>query len=256
MFAKKAFGQNFLRDETILDEIVRIINPQPTDVVLEVGSGRGALTRELLSKSKRVIGVEFDRDLIPVLKSEFGSNPLFELVAGDILSYIPSLPDQGFKLAGNIPYNLTTKLFEKILLWPVKPASITFLIQKEVAEKITQKGAKNSPLAICAEILGKAEIRLIVPPHAFEPMPKVTSAVISIDCSQGKPVEYPFEFYDFAHKIFRMPRKTIYNNLIAYMEKADAEKILGVSRIDPKSRPESLNFEELRALFSTASIKR
>ena len=168
-----------------------------------------------------------------------------------------------YHLVGNIPYNLTTKLFEKILSWENKPAAITFLIQKEVAEKVTQKGGKNSPLALAAEILGEAKLLFDVPPTAFQPQPKVMSSVIQILMKQeGRGTKEEKEqptscflsptsclaLYDFAHRLFRNPRKTLLNNLLAMMPKEKAVELMEKTGLDPMVRPERLSLDQMSRL--------
>ncbi len=247
MKPKKRFGQHFLRDETVLDRIVQVIDPTPQENIIEVGCGTGILTNELLAKGANVLGLEFDRDLIPVLQKKFSDRPNFSLLQQDVLDFIPQT-ETSYTLVGNIPYNLTTKLFEKILLWPHKPRRIVFLIQKEVAQKAVKQGKHNSPLAVCVDMLGHASIAFDVPPFVFDPPPKVDSSVLVIE-APGKRTDDPWKLYDFVHKVFRMPRKTLLNNLSAMWGKDRAGEILQKANLDQTRRPESLSFEELDTLF-------
>ena len=129
MTAKKRFGQHFLKDPAVLQKIVDTIDPMMQDTIIEIGPGRGVLTQQVVSKCQKLIAVEIDNDLIPILINQFRAYQSFQLVHQDILNYTPSF--SSYKLVGNIPYNLTTKLFEHIMLWEHKPSTITFLIQKE-----------------------------------------------------------------------------------------------------------------------------
>jgi len=296
MRGKKRFGQHFLKDSVVLQKIVDTIDPTMQDTIIEIGPGRGVLTEMLLPQCQKLIGVEIDNDLIPVLTEKFRNYSHFELIHKDILRFDPilycdpagsvhltggdsgSLQDHhrfpnrsrmkdekisnvkrgGYKLVGNIPYNLTTKLFEHIMLWEYQPSAITFLIQKEVGEKMVKKGNKNSPLAVCVDMIGEAKLVLQVPPRSFHPPPKVDSVLIHVDCSKAKtPVvggleslgEMRWKFYDFAHKIFRMGRKTIYNNLQSLMTKEEAKRILEKIGLNPMLRPEQVHFEQLYDLY-------
>lgn len=283
---KKRFGQHFLRDSFIIDKLIHIIDPRARDMVIEIGCGRGVLTEYLVKNSGKVVGIEFDRDLIPLLQQKFQKYQNFTLIQEDILKFDPrqicssslfplakavkqregphvsetqkeifrstsEIEGGGYKLVGNIPYNLTTKLFEKILLWKPRPSIIVFMVQKEVGEKIIQKGRKNSPLAVCVNMIGEPKIILTVPPHAFYPPPKVDSVCLFIDCDKANEVERSlrWQFYDFVHKIFRMGRKTILNNLISLIPKEKALSVLIQCSLDSFSRPEHLTFEELLTLF-------
>jgi 16S rRNA (adenine1518-N6/adenine1519-N6)-dimethyltransferase len=307
MMAKKRFGQHFLKDPTVLQTIVDTIDPTMQDTIIEIGPGRGVLTEMLLPQCQKLIGVEIDNDLIPVLTEKFRNYSHFELIHEDILRFNPilycdsadsvhltggdsgSLQDHhrfpnrsgmrdekisnvkrgGYKLVGNIPYNLTTKLFEHIMLWEYQPSAITFLIQKEVGEKMVKKGNKNSPLAVCVDMIGEAKLVLQVPPRAFSPPPKVDSVVLHVDCSKAKTPEVgglesggfvlegqqKWKFYDFIHKIFRMGRKTIYNNLQSLMTKEEARRILEKSGLDPMLRPGHLSFEQFVILFQVVKAE-
>lgn len=246
--AKKQFGQNFLIDPTDFVEAVKEVGLKR---LIEVGPGTGVITSRLLDFAEHVTAIEFDRDLLPFLTKSFADRRNFTLVPGDILDWKPDSPQpsahslQPYHLVGNIPFNLTTKLFEKMLLWANKPAAITFLMQKEVAEKVTQKGGKNSPLAVAAEMLGEAKLLFDVPPTAFQPQPKVMSAVVRIDGSKKPEIDDPWALYDFAHRLFRNPRKTLLNNLVSMMPKEKAVELMEKNGLDPMVRPERLTLEDI-----------
>lgn len=277
--AKKQFGQNFLVDPT---DFVRAVTEVGLKRLIEIGPGTGVITTRLLDFADHVTAIEFDRDLIPGLEKSFADRKNFTLVQGDILDWKPdslepiahsSQPRAPYHLVGNIPFNLTTKLFEKMLLWENKPAAITFLMQKEVAEKVTQKGGKNSPLAVAAEMLGEAKLLFDVPPTAFQPQPKVMSSVIQISRQlsvgshqsqarlgkDGLTTDYRLSttdcwaLYDFAHKLFRNPRKTLLNNLLSMMPKEKAVELMKKNGLDPMVRPERLRFEQVVSLHGKMS---
>ncbi len=235
--AKKQFGQNFLIDPT---DFVRAVTEVGLKRLIEIGPGTGVITARLLEFAEHLTAIEFDRDLLPFLENSFADRANLTLIHGDILDYQPA-DTEPYHLVGNIPFNLTTKLFEKMLLWEHKPAAITFLMQKEVAEKVTQKGGKNSPLAVAAEMLGEAKLLFDVPPTAFQPQPKVMSSVVRIDGSKKPEVQDPWALYDFAHKLFRNPRKTLLNNLLGMMPKEQAVELMEKNGLDPMVRPERLD---------------
>ncbi len=243
--AKKQFGQNFLIDPT---DFVRAVMQVDLKRLIEIGPGTGVITARLLEFADHLTAIEFDRDLLPYLEKSFADRANLTLIHGDILDYQPAYTES-YHLVGNIPFNLTTKLFEKMLLWENKPAAITFLMQKEVAEKVTQKGGKNSPLAVAAEMLGEAKLLFDVPPTAFQPQPKVMSAVVRIDGSKKPEIDDPWALYDFAHRLFRNPRKTLLNNLVAMMSKEKAVELMEKNGIDPMVRPERLELDDLIQLF-------
>lgn len=253
--AKKQFGQNFLIDPSDFVQAVRQVGLKR---YIEIGPGTGVITARLLDFADHVTAIEFDRDLVPYLEKSFADRKNFTLIPGDILNWNPeslelvassAQPPAPYHLVGNIPFNLTTKLFEKMLLWEHKPAAITFLMQKEVAEKVTQKGGKNSPLAVAAEMLGEAKLLFDVPPTAFQPQPKVMSSVVRIDGSKKPEVQDPWALYDFAHHLFRNPRKTLLNNLVSMMPKEKAMELMEKNGLDPMVRPERLDFDDVVALY-------
>lgn len=241
VLAKKQFGQNFLIDPT---DFVRAVTEVGLKRLIEIGPGTGVITARLLDFADHLTAIEFDRDLLPFLEKSFADRANLTLIHGDILDYQPT-DTEPYHLVGNIPFNLTTKLFEKMLLWENKPAAITFLMQKEVAEKVTRKGGKNSPLAVAAEMLGEAKLLFDVPPTAFQPQPKVISSVIQLTAHNSPPVSDPWTLYDFAHKLFRNPRKTLLNNLISMMPKEKAVEFMKNNGLDPMVRPERLPFHTI-----------
>lgn len=239
--AKKQFGQNFLIDPSDFVQAVRQVGLKR---YIEIGPGTGVITARLLDFADHVTAIEFDRDLLPFLEKSFADRVNLTLIHGDILDYQPS-ETEPYHLVGNIPFNLTTKLFEKMLLWEHRPATITFLMQKEVAEKVTKKDGKNSPLAVAAEMLGEAQLLFDVPPTAFQPQPKVMSSVIQLTAHGSPLVSDPWALYDFAHKLFRNPRKTLLNNLVSMMPKEKAVELMEKNGLDPMVRPERLTLEDI-----------
>jgi 16S rRNA (adenine1518-N6/adenine1519-N6)-dimethyltransferase len=180
--AKRRLGQHFLTDPRLLARIADALEAGGEDVVLEVGPGRGGLTAPLLERAGRVIAIEKDRELIPILKARF---PTLELVEADALEldWHALAPPGGLRLlvTGNIPYNITSPLIDKALL-PPRPARIVFLVQKEVADRVT--AAAGTPdygaLSIGVQAVAQADRLFTVPAGAFQPRPKVDSAVLRL----------------------------------------------------------------------------
>jgi len=189
--ARKRFGQHWLKDASVLDQIVSSADLQPGDHVLEVGPGRGALTERLLaSPASAVHVVELDRDLVVGLKQRFGDQPRFSLQEGDVLS-VPLTPpgDNSFnKVVANIPYNITGPLLERLLGRLDRPAEHSFqrlvlLLQKEVAERIRALPGQScfSALSVRLQLLAHCRSVCHVPPRCFQPPPKVQSEVIVLE---------------------------------------------------------------------------
>jgi 16S rRNA (adenine1518-N6/adenine1519-N6)-dimethyltransferase len=181
--AKRRFGQHFLSDPRILGRIADALVLGPADTVLEIGPGPGGLTAALAARAEQVIAIEKDRDLVPALRARF---PGVTIVEGDALdldwhALVPAAGAAEIKIAGNIPYNITSPLIDKALL-PPRPAVIVFLVQKEVAERVT--AAPGTPeygaLTVGVQAVARAERLFTVPAGAFHPRPKVDSAVLRL----------------------------------------------------------------------------
>jgi 16S rRNA (adenine1518-N6/adenine1519-N6)-dimethyltransferase len=180
--AKRRLGQHFLTDPRLLARIADALEAGPQDLVLEVGPGMGGLTAPLLERAGRVIAVEKDRELIPALKTRF---PSLELIEADALELdwhtLPQSGETGLLVTGNIPYNITSPLIDKALL-PPRPRRIVFLVQKEVADRVT--AAPGTPeygaLTIGVQAVARAERLFTVSAGAFKPRPKVDSAVLRL----------------------------------------------------------------------------
>ena len=185
--AKRRLGQHFLADPKILARIADALEAGPTDRVLEIGPGPGGLTGALLARAGQVVAIEKDRDLIPPLRQRF---PGARLVEGDALDLDwHDLIETPFLVAGNIPYNITSPLLDKALL-PPRPERIVFLVQKEVADRVT--AAAGTPeygaLSIGIQLTARAERLFTVPAGAFHPRPKVDSAVLRLTPLSEPPV--------------------------------------------------------------------
>jgi 16S rRNA (adenine1518-N6/adenine1519-N6)-dimethyltransferase len=177
--AKRRLGQHFLADPRILAQIADALDAGPADTVLEIGPGTGELTGALLARAGQVIAIEKDRDLIPTLRERF---PRARVVQGDALDLDwHALAEVPFLVAGNIPYNITSPLLDKALL-PPRPKRIVFLVQKEVAERVTAEAGTPDygALSIGIQVAARAERLFTVPAGAFHPRPKVDSAVLRL----------------------------------------------------------------------------
>ncbi|HEX7336670.1 MAG TPA: 16S rRNA (adenine(1518)-N(6)/adenine(1519)-N(6))-dimethyltransferase RsmA [Gemmatimonadales bacterium] len=178
---KRRLGQHFLTDPRLLARIADALEAGPTDTVLEIGPGKGGLTAPLLERAGRVVAIEKDGDLFPALRDRF---PRLELSQGDALDLDwHSLAPAGSSLlvTGNIPYNITSPLIDKALL-PPRPSRIVFLVQREVADRVTAAPGSSAygALSIGVQAVAKAERLFAVPAGAFHPRPKVDSAVLRL----------------------------------------------------------------------------
>lgn len=237
LWAKKRFGQNFLIDRSVLEDIIAAANLSETDTVLEIGPGPGVLTRELLPHVQKVMAVEIDEEILPVLReSTHFFRDRLHIHHGHVLGV--DLPDVPYKVVANIPYHLTSPILRKVLVeaGDSRPESLTLLVQKEVGEKICHP-KKKSILSLFVEAFGEAHIVRTVPAESFHPAPKVESAVVHIHvCKKPKISVDPQHFFIAVKMGFSQPRKKIKNNL--------PKEILEKAEISPDVRAETLSLEE------------
>jgi 16S rRNA (adenine1518-N6/adenine1519-N6)-dimethyltransferase len=263
--AKKSFGQNFLTDQNYIYKIVSVLNPQMGETIVEIGAGRGALTETLLESGAKVFAIELDRDLIPVLKKEFGGFANFELIQDDALkidfSRLSESP-KSLKLVANLPYYISTAILQKLIEQRAVFSEMILMFQREVVERITA-GASDSErgfLSVLTEAYLEAEKLFDVPPNAFRPAPKIWSAVVHLKPKASAGIEDESLFRELVSAGFAQRRKTILNNLknapTNLKEKiVDAEKLLENCEIDSKRRAETLTIEEWKRILKTLSLK-
>lgn len=184
-WAKRRLGQHFLADPRILARIADALEPGAHDTVLEIGPGRGALTAELIKRSGKLVAIEKDRHLVGPLKERF---PSIQIVAADALEIDwHVLVGSPYLLAGNIPYNITSPLLDKALTPPL-PVRIVFLVQKEVADRVTAAPGTSAygALSVGVQVVASARRVFTVPAGAFQPRPKIDSALLRLE-----PLEQP-----------------------------------------------------------------
>lgn len=255
---KKSLGQNFLTDESVLLDIVEAIRPAPGETIVEIGPGHGALTLPLLESGAKIIGIEKDEQLAGELKINY---PKIKIIEGDALDVIRNyklgiVNSNEWKLVGNIPYYITGHLFRMIGEIDNKPSLIVFMIQKEVAERICARVGEMNLLAASIQIWAKPEIVRFVSRKAFNPQPKVDSAVIRLVPQKIRNSELEIKnYYSLLRIIFKQPRKTIFNNLRDGGFPADKiELALKKINMDFKARPQDLSIENLKNLSSIITL--
>lgn len=243
MKPKKALGQNFLADQNVARDLAETAGIKKGDTVLEVGAGTGVVTLELAERGGKIIAVEFDRDLIPALKKNLEGLSNVEIINDDILdlNFDDLSHQREFKIIGAIPYQITSPLIHKILHSSHRPKSITFIVQKEVAEKIAAKPPQATYLSNFVANFGEAHIIRVVKPGAFSPSPKVDSAIIQIELYPQPKIEDTLKLEKFLHHGFAQPRKMLHHRF-------DAEILTG-SKIPPQARPAHLSKEDWRNLY-------
>lgn len=252
-FAKKSLGQNFLVDEHYISKIISVLDPQPDETIIEIGPGRGALTKHLVESGANVIAIELDRDLIPVLQDEFKNYGNFKLIEEDALQ-IDFLEAAGqrsnIKLAANLPYYISTAILQRLIEQREVFSEFILMLQREVVERITaEPGNKERGfLTVLVEVFCKAEKLFDVPPNAFRPTPKVWSSIVRLQVREKQEIADEKAFRDLLSIGFAQKRKTILNNLKNKFP--NAIEILQNSEIDPARRAETLRLEEWLKLFS------
>jgi 16S rRNA (adenine1518-N6/adenine1519-N6)-dimethyltransferase len=253
MTPKKSLGQHFLRDPNILKRIAAAIEIEPGDTVLEIGPGPGGLTEQLYPLSDRLIAIEKDRDLVPMLRARF---PRMELVEADALELDwHELVGQGtVRVAGNIPYNITSPLLE-LALRPPRPRIIVYLVQKEVADRVAAApgGSDYGALTVGVQAVARVERLFKVPAGAFHPPPKVDSAVLRL-----RPLETPLipddqvaAFRRFVVGMFGFRRKQLVRGL-RELTGAEPEKAAGwveATGLVAMARPQELSPADFVSLF-------
>lgn len=246
----KSLGQHWLRDRAVLDDMVAFASVGNNDTVLEIGPGLGTLTSAILRRAERVVAVEFDAELARKLPAQFPGKNL-EVINNDILRFDLNQLPPGYKVVANLPYYITAKIVNCLLSADNKPASITILIQKEVAERIAQIGG-NSILALAVENQATVALGEIVPPELFTPPPKVDSQVIRLDLRSQSLIDKKDEalFFRVIKAAFSAKRKKIRSSLAGglVLDKNTAERLLRQADINPDMRAEQLNFADFERL--------
>ncbi len=252
--ANKGYGQNFLIDETIIQEIVSKADVSKDDLIIEIGPGLGSLTSALLEKAGKVICIELDKKMINLLNDRFSLYNNFELINDDILKVdlqelINNNHFKDVKVVANLPYYITTPIIMKLLEEKLNLKSITVMVQKEVALRLAEKpgGKETGSITYSINYYTNPEIILNVPKESFIPSPKVDSAVLKLEILNKPKVNVADEklFFKIIKASFLQKRKTLINSLSnsGIASKEALEKILNELNIDIKIRAEELSLE-------------
>lgn len=247
---KKSLGQNFLLDETALQQVVEAAGVTPQDVVLEIGPGLGSLTRHLATKAQQVVAVEVDSSLIPILEQVVSQFSNVQVVEGDILTLDPAqlISQAEYLVVANIPYYITSALIRHLLESSLPPKCLVLTVQQEVARRICAKPGDMSLLALSVQVYGRPEVIAHIPASAFYPPPKVDSTVIRIDRLPSPliPADELGEFFQLIKAGFSQKRKTLRNALAGglHLSPLVVEAMLNQAHLDPMRRAETLSLPE------------
>ncbi|MFL6230470.1 MAG: 16S rRNA (adenine(1518)-N(6)/adenine(1519)-N(6))-dimethyltransferase RsmA [Pyrinomonadaceae bacterium] len=259
MRAKKSLGQNFLVDENVAARIVSALDPRADETVIEIGAGRGALTARLVREVGRLVAVEFDRELVPVLQDRLGLHENFTLVHGDALEtdYCAAIaPAASARVVANLPYNISTAILQRLIAQRACVREMILMLQREVVERITAPPGSHERgyLSVFVEAYCEAEPLFDVAPAAFRPVPKVWSTVARLRVRDTSAADVGDEalLWQLVSAGFAQRRKTIYNNLRAAPEhlrarmeaRGGATATLEVAGVKPQRRAETLSLAE------------
>ena len=259
---KKSLGQNFLMDEAALARVAAAAGLAGEDTVLEIGAGLGSLTRHLAAAARRVVAVELDENLRPALEFVLKPWANVEIHYGDILR----LPASGlqlpaaYKVAGNIPYYITSAVIRHLLEADSKPALIVLTMQREVAERLCARPGDMNLLAVSAQFYGVPRVLAHIPAGAFYPRPEVESAVVRLEVLPQPAVAVADvdQFFRVVKAGFSQKRKQLRNSISAGLQLAPArvEALLAQAGIDPQRRAETLALQEWGALAEAVGKSR
>lgn len=251
---RKRFGQNFLQDQSIIHAILQSIHPQPQDNALEIGPGLGALTKELLKRFNHLTAIEIDRDLQQHLTAlRLGPGQL-HLVAADALTVDYSQFGSNLRIIGNLPYNISTPLLLWLLQFFPYIQDMYFMLQKEVVDRIVAAPGSKAYGRLSVMLQYHCEVHYLftVPPEAFDPAPKVQSAMVQLIPYHNSPFENVQikQLEQLVANAFAMRRKTLINNL----KNTISLQQLNELGIDGSKRPEQISVAEYVKLAKFISI--
>lgn len=242
---RKRFGQNFLKDQSVLDAIISAIAPKTCDAMLEIGPGLGAMTEKLLPYLSRLTVIELDRDLAAYLESRFSPDKLI-VQYGDALDFdittITPPSGEKIRIVGNLPYNISTPLLFHLMTFAHLIEDQHFMLQKEVVERMVADPGNKAygRLSVMLQWRYDMEMLFTVPPDAFEPAPKVDSAIVRMIPKENQVACSLPALEKVVTQAFSQRRKMVRNNLAPFFSETELINL----GIDPTKRPEDLTVEQ------------
>lgn len=245
----RQLGQNFIVDRRALGRVLAAAKLSGSEVVLEIGAGLGALTQRLAEICFRVITIEYDFRLVPILETVLGGFANVEIIRGNFLDLdlATLIGDKPYFVVANIPYNITSAVIRRLLESEQQAQRVVLTVQKEVAERITAGPGDMSLLALSVQLYGQPELRSVIPATAFYPKPKVDSAVLRVDLHQTPliPREWIDPFFRIVRAGFGQKRKQLHNALSHGLQQPQAmiHSWLEAASVSPGRRAQELSLE-------------
>lgn len=258
IYPNKGFGQHLLVDRHALDTIVEAADLQPGDNALEVGAGTGVLTVELAQRARRVVAVEIDSAILPVLRETTRRFDNVEIIPRDLLDVQPDavFGDAPYKLVANLPYYITALTLRHFLEAATPPRAMVVMVQWEVAQRIAAAPGDLSLLGLSVQFYGAPRILARVPAASFFPPPQVDSAIVRVDLFPQPLLTGPARdrFFGIAHAGFAEKRKQLHNSLARnlHLPQETISRWLATAEIDPMRRAEALSIDEWLRLTQIA----
>ena len=256
---KKQLGQNFVIRRSALDQIVSAASLTEQELILEIGAGLGALTQKLAGSGHRVVAVEYDKRLIPILRSIMAAHSNVDIIQGDILQLdLKRILDQrDYIVVANIPYHITSAVIRRLMESPFRAKRVILTIQREVAERVVAEPGDLSLLALSVQVFGLPRIHSHISSAAFYPQPKVESSVLRIDMFAEPKIKISDidQFFRIAKAGFSQKRKQMRNALAGGLGKSppEIEEFMLRADINPAKRAQELNLGEWQRLCSSFS---
>lgn len=260
--AKKSLGQNFLVDRRILRRIISAADISPDDFVLEIGPGRGILTRALAAEAQHVVAVELDDALAERLSAEFAAQRNVRIVHADarqvdVADVVPA--DTAYKFVANLPYYAALPIVRRFLEVAHKPTLMVVMVQREVARSMTAEPGDMSLLSVSTQLYSKPRIIASVPPRAFRPAPKVTSAIVQMEVLARPAIDLDSTeaFFRLVRAGFSAPRKQIHNCLQQGLgiPRLEVDAMLKQAEIDGRRRPQTISIAEWGRLYAAHRLR-
>lgn len=251
---KKSLGQNFLHDPNTLEKIITTAELMPDDLVLEIGAGTGLLTERLAQAARRVVAVELDERLKPILDRVIAPFPNVSVIYQDILAVNVAelFKPEPYIVVANVPYYITSAILRHLLENEHRPRRLVMTVQEEVADRLVAQPDDMSILSVSVQFYGKPQVTTRLNRAVFWPRPEVDSAVVRIDTYEQPPVDVPDEktFFRVVRAGFGQKRKQLKNSISAglALKAEDAAALLESAGIEPRRRAETLTLEEWAAL--------